>query len=149
MSNEKLFKAHKIRLEFNEKQNEFNVEDEMKKLEHQFKSEIIKLEKKLETTSKETKELNYKLDEILKLLKPEWESSIQLKQMYIGWISSTRLQHGFSYSEFIFIQISSLYHLEYEFQNDPWGVKLFPVCAIHLYIQENHFPCDCWRLNAS
>ena len=71
MSNEKLFKAHKIRLEFNEKQNEFNVEDEMKKLEHQFKSEIIKLEKKLETTSKETKELNYKLDEILKLLKPE------------------------------------------------------------------------------
>ena len=76
MPNEKLFKAHKIRLEFNEKQNEFHVEDEMKKLEHQFKSEIIKLEKNLEKNlennlKKLEMKLDHKLEEILKILKPE------------------------------------------------------------------------------
>jgi len=136
------------KLEELEKKLESNFET-TKKLDDKLEQLEEKLKSNFEKTSTQTKELNNKLDEILKLLKPEWESSIQLEPMNLGWISSTRLQHGFSYSEFIFIQISSLHHLEYEFQNYPWGVKRFPVCAIHLYIQENHFPCDCLRLNAS
>ena len=136
-------------LETKLEQLEQKMETTSKELDKKLESKFEEIERKLESNFETTKKLDNKLEEILKLLKPEWESSIQLEQMHIGWISSTRLQHGFSYSEFIFIQISSLHHLEYEFQNYPWGVKLFPVCAIHLYIQENHFPCDCLRLNAS
>ena len=71
MLNEKLFKADKIRLEFNEKQNEFHIEDEMKKLEHQFKSEIIKLEENSNKLEELEKKLDHKFEEILKILKPE------------------------------------------------------------------------------
>ena len=90
---EKLFKARKVQRDYNEKQNEFDVKDEQtKELENKLEELEKKLESTLETTKKlddkleqleeklksnfrttstQTKELNYKLDEILKLLKPE------------------------------------------------------------------------------
>ena len=52
-----------------------------KELGNKFEELEKKLESKLETTSKE---LDVKLEEILRLLKREWESSIQLEQIYIA-----------------------------------------------------------------
>ena len=80
---EKLFKAHKIQREFNEKSKSasFCQETEMKNLIHSEKrmtskinslgNKLEELEKKLEANSKQTKELGNKLEEILKLLKPK------------------------------------------------------------------------------
>ena len=83
INREKLFKAHKIQREFNEKckSASFCQETEMKTLIHNEKritskinslgNKLEELEKKLEANSKQTKELGNKLEEILKLLKPE------------------------------------------------------------------------------
>ena len=83
INREKLFKAHKIQREFNEKckSASFCQETEMKTLIHNEKritskinslgNKLEELEKKLDTNSKQTKELGNKLEEILKLLKPE------------------------------------------------------------------------------
>ena len=76
INREKLFKAHKIQREFNEKSKSasFCQETEMKNLNHNDKrmtKKLEELEKKLDTNSKQTKELGNKLEEILKLLKPK------------------------------------------------------------------------------
>ena len=87
INREKLFKAHKIQREFNEKSksDSFCQETEMKNLIQNEKrmttkinnlgNKLEELEKKLEAnsqaSSKQTKELGNKLEEILKLLKPE------------------------------------------------------------------------------
>ena len=83
INREKLFKAHKIQREFNEKckSASFCQETEMKTLIHNEKritskinslgNKLEELEKKLDTNSKQTKELGNKLEEILKLLKPK------------------------------------------------------------------------------
>ena len=80
INREKLLKAHKIQREFNEKSksDSFCQETEMKNLIHNEKritskinslgKKLEELEKKLETNSKEH---GNKLEEILKLLKPE------------------------------------------------------------------------------
>ena len=61
----KLFKAQKIQREYNEKQNEFNVQNELQKLEQQVTSNVRKeFEKNLETTSKQTKELESELKKL-------------------------------------------------------------------------------------
>ena len=87
INREKLFKAHKIQREFNEKckSASFCQETEMKTLIHNEKritsrinslgNKLEELEKKLEknseASSKQAKELENRLEEILKLLKPE------------------------------------------------------------------------------
>ena len=80
INREKLFKAHKIQREFNEKSksDSFCQETEMKNLIQNEKrmtskinnlgNKLEELEKKLETNSKE---LGNKLEKILELLKPE------------------------------------------------------------------------------
>ena len=91
----KRFKAQKIQREYNEKQNEFNVQNELQKLEQQVTSNVKKefeknsqqtkeletklekkfeeIERKLESNFETTKKLEDKLEEILKILKPEWD----------------------------------------------------------------------------
>ena len=91
INREKLFKAHKIQREFNEKSksDSFSQETEIKNLIHDEKrmaskinslgNKLEQLEKELETNSNElekkietnSKELGNKLEEIIKLLKPE------------------------------------------------------------------------------
>ena len=61
----KLFEAQKIQREYNEKQNEFNVENELQKLEQQVTSNVRKeFEKNLEITSKQTKDLETELKKL-------------------------------------------------------------------------------------
>ena len=68
------------------------METTSKELEKKLETTSKELEKKLEITSNKLEELekklDHKLDEILKILKPEWESFIQLEQLNIVWISS-------------------------------------------------------------
>ena len=91
-------------LETKLEQLEQKMETTSKELDKKLESKFEEIERKLESNFETTKNLEDKLEEILRILKPEWDSTIQFEQMYIGWISSTRLQHSFSYSEFIFIK---------------------------------------------
>ena len=74
----KLSKAQKIQREYNEKQKEFNVEDELQKLEQQVSSNVRKeFEKNLETTSKQTKELGIKFETKLETTSKELENKFE------------------------------------------------------------------------